>query len=645
MDDKEYWEKRASERLLMGEKSADELLQTMKPVYNNSLAEMNKEVQAFYGRYAENNNLTLAEVNKRLDPKELKSAKVEIKKYYDAVDKLARNSNGKVDVKLLHQYKDELRLQSAKAYMSRLEELKIGLKNITVHLGIKESEEYYQTLSKIYGDNYKRTNFDIDKFLGFSTGFETLNYKKLNTAVYQRWLGMNFSDRIWNNKGKLFDQINTTFLQGVAQGHNPKKIAESMAKNMGTSYYNCERLARTECAHIAGEATLQGYKDRGTEQYKFDATLDDRTSDICQSLDGEVFDVKEAQAGVNYPPMHPNCRSTTVPYFEPDEIDKMFDEAQRVARNEDGELYYVPASMTYKEWEQTMKNPAPPVKTIKDMDFVETGWRTKDKQELLQPEECDTIEGLYKMAEECKKEFSQDTDSMIAQFKSLNPVVLKRKTLKGEKRIKEKLQADQIELNEKGSKTVVYDPKTNTYHTRSIRDIDGHTLVAGTTKDVERMLFAYNKNPKVVRLKNNFAKPSPVGYKDINMNLKMSNGVIVEVQLNTIPNMVAKENYGHALYEVYRSLLAKPEYKNLAEHMSVAQKNLYGEANKLSDQGGFPKVKPSDNLFDYSYKPFENKIKAEVKKALPDYYKAKDAGVFNEDTIKHFEHLINKIGL
>lgn len=354
MSNDEYWIKRANQRFLMGEKTASELLTTMKTVYNNSLKDINKEIEAFYGRYAENNNLTITEVNKRLDPKQLKSAKEEIKKYYDKINELARNSDGSVDVKLLRRYKDELRLQSAKAYMSRLEELKLNLKNITVNLGIEESKVYYQTLSKIYDDTYKMVNYDFDKFFGWSIGFEGLNYKKLNSAIHQQWLGENYSDRIWKNKGKLLDQINTTFLQGVAQGHNPRKIAETMSKNMGTSYYNCERLARTESAHIMGEATLQGYKDRGRKQYQFEATLDNRTSDICQSLDGQVFELKEAQEGVNYPPMHPNCRSTTIPYFEPDEIDKMFDETQRVARDEGGELYYVPASMTYKEWEKTV---------------------------------------------------------------------------------------------------------------------------------------------------------------------------------------------------------------------------------------------------------------------------------------------------
>ena len=415
MNSKDYWNERAGQRFLMGEKTADELLQTMKPVYKNCLADINKEIEAFYGRYAENNRLTIAEVNKRLDPRQLKSAKEEIKKYYDAIDRLARNSDGKVDTGLLRQYKDELRLQSAKAYMSRLEELKLNLKNITVNLGVEESKAYYQTLSKIYADTYKKTSYDIDKFFGFSAGFEGLNHKKLNSAIHQQWLGMNFSDRIWNNKGKLLDQINTTFLQGVAQGHNPRKIAETMSKNMGTAYYNCERLCRTESAHIMSEATLQGYRDRGTEKYQFEATLDNRTSDICQSLDGQVFELKEAQEGVNYPPMHPNCRSTTVPYFEPDDIDKMFDEAQRVARDENGELYYVPASMTYKEWEQTIagnksdvlnypiltENPKSEVRTDLENQGVESRKVELLSQELSEDEIITRIAGGDKTKGSC----------------------------------------------------------------------------------------------------------------------------------------------------------------------------------------------------------------------------------------------------
>ena len=154
MNDKEYWKKRFSFNQLTKEKTASELLTSMKTVYRNSLIDIQKEIEAFYGRYAENNNLTLQEVNKRLNPNELKLAKYEIKKYYDDIDKLARNKDGTVDVSLLRKYKDELRLQSAKAYMSRLEEIKLKMKNIVVNLAIEESKDFTKELEKRYGDEY-----------------------------------------------------------------------------------------------------------------------------------------------------------------------------------------------------------------------------------------------------------------------------------------------------------------------------------------------------------------------------------------------------------------------------------------------------------------------------------------------------------
>jgi len=90
-----------------------------------------------------------------------------------------------------------------------------------------------------------------------------------------------------------------------------------------------------------------GYKQNKTQQYQFIATLDLRTSDICRGLDNKIFDVKDAKAGVNYPPMHPHCRSTTAPYV-PDDI---LDEADtRTARGADGKTYKVPADMSYQDW-------------------------------------------------------------------------------------------------------------------------------------------------------------------------------------------------------------------------------------------------------------------------------------------------------
>jgi hypothetical protein len=84
------------------------------------------------------------------------------------------------------------------------------------------------------------------------------------------------------------------------------------------------------------------------DRYEYLATLDNRTSEICRELDGKVFDVKEAEVGVNQPPMHPYCRSTTIPSFEDDDIGAYI--TDRIARDRNGNSYLVGKDVTFKEW-------------------------------------------------------------------------------------------------------------------------------------------------------------------------------------------------------------------------------------------------------------------------------------------------------
>lgn len=288
------------------------------------------------------------------------------------------------------------------------------------------------------------------------------------------------------------------------------------------------------------------------------------------------------------------------------------------------------------------------INVLLDKSFVHQGWR--DGSDGLLPKSFDTIEGLYKGVESVRQEFLDISKSVVERFKELKPNLLTRKTLKGEDRIKEKLREDAksnlLKAREAGDFTFKpneYDEKTDTYHCRTIRDCDGHTLCLNSLADVSKVMQFYNNQDYIVRMKNNFAKPSPVGYSDINMNIKLSNGAIVEIQLNTTANMVAKR-YGHSLYEVYRSIERNPKYKELADLMGVAQKKLYGLANKYSKDGNYPEV-PNGNIFDKNYKhePYANSIRDYVQKSLPLFEQAKKEGLLNKKTIEHFEHLVEYI--
>lgn len=151
---------------------------------------------------------------------------------------------------------------------------------------------------------------------------------------------------LWQNKQALLFNTREVLTQGLIQGKSVNVMSSALAAKMGQSYKNAERLVRTETAHIHAESDRAAYKEAGVEQYEFMATLEVRTCDVCGSLDGKHFKVSEAKVGVNYPPIHPNCRCTTVEY-DPDDALDWYNSGQPM-----------PKTKTYEEWydEQVARN-------------------------------------------------------------------------------------------------------------------------------------------------------------------------------------------------------------------------------------------------------------------------------------------------
>lgn len=82
------------------------------------------------------------------------------------------------------------------------------------------------------------------------------------------------------------------------------------------------------------------------EKYLILATLDDRTSEICQEEDGKIYKTSEYSPGDTVPPFHVNWRTTTVPYIEGDVVGA---KEERAARDEDVNTVMVPSSMNYDD--------------------------------------------------------------------------------------------------------------------------------------------------------------------------------------------------------------------------------------------------------------------------------------------------------
>lgn len=82
---------------------------------------------------------------------------------------------------------------------------------------------------------------------------------------------------------------------------------------LSTSTRNAEALVRTAVNEVATAASFATYQEnsRFVSAYEYVAVLDDRTTEICASLDGQVFPLDDSAAPK--PPQHWGCRSTTVP--------------------------------------------------------------------------------------------------------------------------------------------------------------------------------------------------------------------------------------------------------------------------------------------------------------------------------------------
>lgn len=273
---------------------------------------------------------------------------------------------------------------------------------------------------------------------------------------------------------------------------------------------------------------------------------------------------------------------------------------------------------------------------------IKKGFR--DGTKGVQP--SDSIEEVWRQCQEATKSFSDFSEDVKQKAIAIKPVLVKRKELKGQERAKEKLWDDEKDNRVKNNIIGAYvegdsykDPNA-VFHAETLRDVDGHTFCCKTVQDVAKMLRYFDKQPNIIRIKNNFATPSPVGYSDINMNIRLPNGTIGEIQLNTTANMVAKNVYGHSCYEVYRSVKSDPKYKNLANLMGKAQKKLYGMSNELSKNGKFP---DTEDVFGYKYEPYANAIRGDVRAALPEIELAHNEKKIDDKTYKHVQELLEKL--
>lgn len=328
-----YWEKRQTANYLQQEKTMKEYYDTLVKKLESVNRNIEKEINDFYIRYAIANDINSLSIARQL----LNKAELgELEDFITAV----RQHMGEYDL--------DVENMSIKARTTRLQALQMRIDALLQEVYSIDFEiAGKEMLKQAYSNSFLQTMYNLELNRGIHQTFSSVNVRDVEQLIDYPFNGANFSSRLWRHKDHLKQQLDDALTEALIQGKNPKVLAKEFANKFGQKEKDAYRLLQTETSYVVEQAAQKAYEEDGVEEYQWLATLDLKTCPLCQPLDGKVYKRIDGKVGANLPPKHPNCRCTTIPYFED------YQGHTRVARtDEKSRSYEVPASMTYEEWKK-----------------------------------------------------------------------------------------------------------------------------------------------------------------------------------------------------------------------------------------------------------------------------------------------------
>lgn len=319
-----YWDKRATRRLTDAEKQSEAYIKRIQKIYDRANKNIQREIDTIYRNYAKDTGLNV---------QSLKTL-------------LTKSETAKLWQELQDKGLDKYVKANYKARISRLEKLQAQIYAKAKEIYPQEQLEQTMCYRGVINDSYYKAIYDVQMGTGLDFAFANLDDNLVSAVLNEGWSGLNYSQRIWGNTDILAQTVSEIVGGALLSGQSIAKTSRQIRERFNVGKYYADRLVRTETNHFHNEADAMAYEEMDVDKYVFMAVLDTRTSTICQSLDNKVFDLKDRKTGVNYPPMHPNCRSTTRAYMG-EEIEKTL---TRRARNPITNENEVIGNVSYNEW-------------------------------------------------------------------------------------------------------------------------------------------------------------------------------------------------------------------------------------------------------------------------------------------------------
>lgn len=319
-----YWDDRAIRRLTDAEKHSDAYIKRIQKMYDRANRNVQRDIESVYRNYSKATGLDVQSLKELLTASETSKLWEEMKS--KGLDKYVKGNY--------------------KARISRLEKIQAQIYAKAKEVYPEEQLQHTMCYEGVINNSYYKAIYDAQMGTGFDFAFSKIDENMMSSLLSEPWSGKSYSQRIWGNTDILAESLAEIIGGALVSGQSIEKTSRQIRERFNVAKYYADRLVRTETNHFNNEADAMAYEEMDVDKYVFLATLDTRTSTICQDLDHEVFPLKDRQVGVNYPPMHPNCRSKTRAYMG-EEIEATM---KRRARNPVTGKTEIIDNMSYKEW-------------------------------------------------------------------------------------------------------------------------------------------------------------------------------------------------------------------------------------------------------------------------------------------------------
>ena len=295
LENADYWRDRETAQREAYILTEEEEMREVNRIYRDMYRWAEREISAFYGRYADAEGIDITEAKKRV-------SNLDIERYEELAKKYV------ADRDFSDKANQEMRLYNATMRINRMELLKaqIGLKLVD---GFNDIDKHYE---KIATDRAVQELQRMSGILGNTlTDVQTAKYAR--NIVNADFYNANFSERIWSHMDNLRNDLAIELQKGFIAGISTQEMARRIKEHaFEKSYKDAHRLVVTELRRVQTDVARQQYEEAGIEEYEYCA-VNPRACPICRELDKQVFKVADMRAGENAPPIHPNCHCTTAP--------------------------------------------------------------------------------------------------------------------------------------------------------------------------------------------------------------------------------------------------------------------------------------------------------------------------------------------